>query len=79
MSQEMSSENMKELEKIVHELDETSFAKSAEGADLCGEYKKIKPIIEKALPFIRLIPKVGKQIANIIEMLMRIADNFCPA
>lgn len=78
MNQDISSENLKELERIGRELDEARSAKSAADLDLCAQYKIIKPILEKALPFIRLIPKFGKQIADAIEMLMGIADNFCP-
>ena len=74
-------ENMRQLEKIGEELErvqrEAAAAPEAK-VDPCGQYKKIKPILEKALPFIRLIPKFGKQVATAIELLMGIADNFCP-
>ena len=78
MNQDVSNENLKQLEQIGRELDEAHSAKSAAEVDLCGQYKVIKPILQKALPFIRLIPKFGKQVADAIELLMGIADNFCP-
>lgn len=75
-----SDENMKNLEQIGKELEAARAAKTTTAAiDPCGEYKKIKPILQKALPFIRLIPKFGKQVADAIELLMGIADNFCPS
>ena len=78
MSQDVSNENVKQLEQIARELDEARSAKTVEDLDLCEQYKRVKPILEKALPFIRLIPKFGKQIADAMEMLMGIANNFCP-
>ena len=74
----MSDENLKHLEQIGKELDAARTAKTAAKIDPCAEYNKIKPILQKALPFIRFIPKFGKQVADAIELLMGIADNFCP-
>lgn len=73
-----SDENIANLEKIAKELDAARAGKSAAKVDLCSQYKVIKPILQKALPFIRLLPKFGKQVADAIELLMGIADNFCP-
>ena len=74
----MSEENIKHLENIGKELDKARGGAAA-GAKLdpCAEYNKIKPILQKALPFIRFIPKFGKQVADAIELIMGIADNFC--
>lgn len=71
-------ENTKNLEQIAKELDQARTAKAGEKVDPCSEYKKIKPILQKALPFIRLIPKFGKQVADAIELVMSLADKFCP-
>ena len=73
-----SDENLKNLEQIAKELDQARTAKTDAKIDPCAEYKKIKPILQKALPFIRLIPKFGKQVADAIELVMGLADNFCP-
>lgn len=70
-------ENTKNLERIAKELDEARTDETGVKLDVCAEYKKIKPILEKALPFIRFIPKWGKQVADAIEMVMGIADKFC--
>ena len=74
----MSEENVKHLENIGKELDKAWSGVTAEAKlDPCAEYNKIKPILKKALPFIRLIPKFGKQVADAIELIMGIADGFC--
>lgn len=73
-----SDENTKKLEEIAKELDSARAGMDVAKVDLCAEYKVIKPILQKALPFIRLIPKFGKQVADAIELLMGIADKFCP-
>ncbi len=84
MSQEKTTktnkndENLKNLEKIAAELDQAHGGKAAASVNPCAEYNKIKPILQKALPFIRFIPKFGKQVADAIELLMGIADTFCP-
>lgn len=78
----ISGDNLKNLEKVAKDLDKArgsdAAAKSAAKLNPCAEYKKIKPILKTALPFIRLLPKFGKQVADAIELLMGIADNFCP-
>ena len=73
-----SDENTKNLEQIAKELDAARASETGAKVDPCTEYKKIKPILQKALPFIRLIPKFGKQVADAIELVMGLADNFCP-
>ncbi len=72
-----SDENTKNLEQIAKELDKARTPEAGVAFDPCAEYKKIKPILKKALPFIRLIPKFGKQVADAIELVMGLADNFC--
>ena len=76
----MSEDHLKHLEDLGKQLDKARGAGTANfaGADVCAEYKKIKGVLQKALPFIRFIPKFGKQVADAIELLMSIADNFCP-
>ena len=45
--------------------------------DVCGEYKKVKPILQGILPFLSLIPKIGKPAAAAIKSLMAGVDTFC--
>jgi hypothetical protein len=75
----LSPRDIDALEAIANELDGARASTTFSESDLCARYKQIKPILEKAIPIIRLIPKFGKQLAEAIEMLMRIADQFCPA
>lgn len=47
-------------------------------ADICTIYKKIKPILDRILPFIELIPIWGKRAADAIRLLQRGLDTLCP-
>jgi hypothetical protein len=77
----VSATDMKHFEQLAHELSaakaSSAVAKVGIG-DLCKQYHKIEPILKKVLPFIRLIPKIGKTAADAIEFLMGIADIACP-
>jgi len=47
-------------------------------ADICGIYKKVKPILNGILPFLKLIPVYGATVAAAITALMGVLDNTCP-
>ncbi len=51
---------------------------TAASVDVCGTYKKVKPILQGILPFIALIPGIGKAAAAAITALMLALDSFCP-
>ena len=53
-------------------------AVSAQAFDLCGTYKKVKPILKGVAPFIKLIPVVGAPAGAAIELLITALDTFCP-
>ncbi len=77
----ISATDMKHFEQLAHELSAakaSSLTASGGIGDLCKQYHKIEPILKKVLPFVRLIPKVGKTAADAIEFLMGIADIACP-
>jgi hypothetical protein len=73
------------------QTDETAFMRAIESfdmtgreaisskEDLCGVYRKVKPILEGILPFIELIPVWGKRAASAIRLLMKGLDALCPA
>ena len=46
-------------------------------ADVCGTYKKVKPVLQGILPFLKFIPNIGKPAAKAIEALMAALDSFC--
>jgi hypothetical protein len=48
------------------------------GADICEIYKKVKPILNGILPFLKLIPVYGATVATAITALMGVLDNTCP-
>jgi hypothetical protein len=77
----ISEADMKHFEHLASELSKAraSSATAKVGiGDLCKQYHKIEPILKKVVPFIRLIPKIGKTAAEAIEFLMGIADIACP-
>ena len=46
-------------------------------AQLCGTYRRVRPILAGLLPFIRLIPQIGASAARAIETLMALLDAVC--
>lgn len=77
----ISSADMKHFDHLASQLSKAraggETAKVGIG-DLCKQYHKIQPTLKKVLPFIKLIPKIGKTAAEAIEFLMGIADMACP-
>ena len=63
-------------------LDQISTAVATRGLELpskdelCQIYKSIKPLLDDVLPWIEKLPK-GKQIADAIRFLEKIADSVC--
>jgi hypothetical protein len=63
-------------------LDQISTKVATRGLDipskqeLCEIYKSVKPLIDDVLPWIEKLPK-GKQIADAIRFLGKIADTVC--
>jgi len=51
----------------------------AGASDLCGTYRKVRPILKRILPFIELIPRIGKPAAAAITELIAALDGLCPA
>jgi len=50
---------------------------AAAAPDVCGTYKKVKPVLQGIVPFLKLIPNIGKPAAKAIETLMAGLDSFC--
>jgi len=46
--------------------------------NLCQQYKKVKALLEIALPFIERIPVYGQKIGVAVRFLMKMADIACP-
>lgn len=57
-----------------------AFQRTPEAAavDICGIYKKVKPILNGVLPFLKLIPVIGTTAAAAITALMAVLDQTCP-
>ena len=47
-------------------------------AEICKIYKLVKPVLTAALPFIRLIPMFGSQLADGLTLLSKLLDTLCP-
>jgi hypothetical protein len=56
---------------------EQESAAAVPAIDVCGVYKKVRPILQGILPFIGLIPTIGKPAAAAIQALMAGLDSFC--
>jgi hypothetical protein len=67
---------LKEFESLAKALPEDIEAKSPK--ELCTIYNTVKPVLERALPLIELIPVYGRTVAQGIRFLMGIADSACP-
>jgi hypothetical protein len=51
---------------------------SAQALDICGIYKKVKPILTGILPFLKLIPVYGGTVSSAITALMAVLNSTCP-
>jgi hypothetical protein len=58
------------------EAESVRLAASGLGAELCKTFRLIKPYIDPALVFIKLLPK-GDQIAKVVKFLVKVADAVC--
>ena len=45
--------------------------------DICAQYRKIKPKVDKALDFVEFIPIYGAQVALTIRFLAKVAEFGC--
>jgi len=80
-NQELTREEQRVFEDLGNQLSAFRTTKTADGgddADLCGTYRKVRPILKIAVPIIRKIPPIGGKIADAVEFLMTLADSFCP-
>lgn len=50
---------------------------TAATVDVCGTYKKVKPILQGILPILNAIPNFGHKVASAIQALMAGLDSFC--
>jgi len=72
-------EALEALSQIERTLQVETVRGMPDRAELCQQYKKVKPLVEKALGLIELIPVYGTKIAVATRFLMKVADLACPA
>jgi hypothetical protein len=46
---------------------------------VCEQYRNVRPLVEKSLWLIEIIPVYGSKIAGTIRFLTKVADLACPA
>jgi hypothetical protein len=61
----------------IREFEASGLAGAAAGLDICAIYKKVKPILNGILPFLKLIPVFGATAAAAITALMTVLDGVC--
>lgn len=71
-------EGLEALNQIESTLQQEAVRGMPSLSDLCNQYQKIKPMMEKALGFIEIIPIYGGKIAFAIRFLTKVADLACP-
>ena len=66
--------------EAISEFEASGMAKTEAlaGVDVCGIYKKVKPILTGILPFIKLIPGFGATAAAAIGALMTVLNGYLP-
>jgi hypothetical protein len=47
-------------------------------AQMCEQYRTVRPLVDKSLWLIELIPVYGSKIAGTIRFLTKVADLACP-
>jgi hypothetical protein len=48
-------------------------------AQVCEQYRNVRPYVDRSLWLIELIPLYGSKIAGTIRFLTKVADLACPA
>lgn len=69
--------NEKAFLQAIEEFQAANLTPATVGDDVCGIYKKVKPILSEILPFLKLIPIYGSAIFAAITALMAVLDNTC--
>jgi hypothetical protein len=72
-------EGLDALNQIVSTLEEEQVRGIPSLADVCYQYRRVKPVVDKALGLVELIPVYGFKIAITIRFLSKVADLACPA
>jgi hypothetical protein len=72
-----------EIEKVIRSTPRSAACagrgEAGPGADMCADYRQIRPRLDTALPMIDRIPLYGTKIAAAIRFLMHMADAQCRA
>jgi hypothetical protein len=48
-------------------------------AQVCEQYRNVRPLVDKSLWLIELIPVYGSKVATTIRFLTKVADLACPS
>jgi hypothetical protein len=73
-------EGLEALNQIESVLQEQETVRGIPSLDqVCEQYRNVRPLVEKALWLIELIPIYGGKISTTIRFLTKVADMACPA
>jgi len=74
---QVSDRDVQQIEELHRKLQEQPTAKAEAAVDICGLWRLIKPFWSIILTLVRLIPRVGDKIADILQKLGQGLDAFC--
>jgi hypothetical protein len=73
-------EGLEALNQIESVLQEQETVRGIPSLDqMCAQYRDVRPLVDKSLWLIELIPVYGSKIAGTIRFLTKVADLACPA
>jgi hypothetical protein len=73
-------EGLEALNQIDSVLQEQETVRSIPNlAQVCEQYRNVRPLVERSLWLIEVIPIYGSKIAGTIRFLTKVADLACPA
>lgn len=80
MSQnQQHAEALAALDEVEQHVNRSASGKAALAGNVCDEYRRLRPSLEKIVTFVRLIPVYGPKIAAALQFLMGLADSLCGA
>ena len=70
-------EALEALDNAVAEITRVQIERGPE--EFCVPYHNFRKTVEKWLPFIEAFPLIGKNVAEVVRFLIKLADIACPA
>jgi hypothetical protein len=74
---QLSEREAQQIEELHRRLTEQPQLEALGPADICGIWQQVKPYWPIIVKAVRLIPKVGNLVAEILEQIGQWLDRFC--